>query len=169
MLQQQAHEGDRVGGSAGRTGVGARQAVEPVVEPKEARAAMESAVGTSGLASIATEKARLDDECMAKMEKRMDGICTFLHDLMVVQQEEQYYAESKATPTLMRSGRQFPQQEKLLFSMPNARLQEHTYLGGNMRDKPVSSPGSKLAAKESTYYLTQRKNCKTEENMTSCF
>ncbi|KAJ2383078.1 hypothetical protein GGI05_005437, partial [Coemansia sp. RSA 2603] len=62
---------------------------------------------------MATEKAKPDDERMAKMERWMDNICALLRNLMAVRQAEQYYVEAEATPTLMGSGRRFPQQEKL--------------------------------------------------------
>ncbi|KAJ1862949.1 hypothetical protein LPJ73_000637 [Coemansia sp. RSA 2703] len=150
MSQQQTCESDRAGGSTGRAGVGAGLGVEPATGAKEARMAAESAAGTSGEGPNIGEKAKPDDERMAKMERRMDDICALLRDLMAVRQAEQYYAEAEATPTPMGSGGRFPQQERLLYSMPSAGPRDHTYLGGGTRDKPVSSPGSKLAAKEST-------------------
>ncbi|KAJ1863179.1 hypothetical protein LPJ73_000584, partial [Coemansia sp. RSA 2703] len=66
MSQQQTREGNRAGRLVGRTGVGMGQVVEPVAGPKEARAATESTAGALGSVSIATEKAKLDDELMAK-------------------------------------------------------------------------------------------------------
>ncbi|KAJ1857661.1 hypothetical protein LPJ73_002014 [Coemansia sp. RSA 2703] len=150
MSQQQTREGDRAGGSAGRAGVGAGPGVEPATGTKEARTAAESAAGPSGAGTSIGEKAKPEDERMAKMERRMDDICALLRDLMVVRQAEQYYAEAEATPTPMGSGERFLQQERPLYSTPSAGPRDHTYLEGGTRGKPVSLPGGKLAAKEST-------------------
>ncbi|KAJ1862551.1 hypothetical protein LPJ73_000723 [Coemansia sp. RSA 2703] len=155
MSQQQTREGNRAGGPVGRTGVGAGPAVELATGAKEARRIAESTAGTSGMGPHIREKVKPEDEHMAKMERRMDDICTLLRNLMAVRQVEQYYAEAEATLTLMGSGGQFPQQERLLFSTLSAGLRDHTYLGGSMRDEPVSLPGSKLAAKESTHIHTK--------------
>ncbi|KAJ1864094.1 hypothetical protein LPJ73_000360 [Coemansia sp. RSA 2703] len=150
MSQQQTREGDRVGGPAGRTGVGVGPVVEPATGAKEVRTAAESAAGASGTGPNIGEKVKPEDERMTKMERRMDDLCALLRHLMAVWQVEQYYAEAEATPTPMGSARRFPQQERPLFSMPSAGPRDHTYLKAGAGNEPVSSPGSKLAAKEST-------------------